>query len=68
MSNSWSRRHQCETCGHGYGVHERYKTALRIVDGAVEFYESLEDAPDVCTGYPDQMGECRCRLFVRSAP
>ncbi len=45
----------CTTCGHGYGVHEQVRTPLRVVDGVMEFYQSLSEAPQACTGYPDMM-------------
>lgn len=60
---------RCATCGHGYGVHFRYDTALRIDRGRVEFYESHGSTPDLCTGYPDMLARdgrrCECRSFIK---
>jgi hypothetical protein len=58
------RRHYCRTCSHGYGVHSRVKTPLFIKGGVVEFAESVGEAREVCTGYPDMKGRCECREFI----
>ncbi len=61
-------RRDCATCGHGYGVHQNYRSPIRIKRGIVEFFESLEDARQVCTGYPDMLERdgrhCDCRRYV----
>ncbi len=63
-------RNICSTCGHGYGVHSRLRTPLLVRDGKVEFFDSPEDARDICTGYPDQMERdgrrCGCCRFMSS--
>ncbi len=60
--HKWSLIRVCAACGHGYGVHSRVQQPLVIECGAVEFYESAEDAPDKCSaGSRDE--DCACREY-----
>ncbi len=69
MSDYLTRMTRCDTCGHGRGVHEQVRQPLRIWEGKVEFYQSLDEAPDQCTGYPDMMAKdgkrCLCRRYIK---
>lgn len=60
-------------CQHGYGQHEQWESPLRVFGGKVEYFESLEAAPQFCSAghsktFKDRQhwdeGPCECREFV----